>query len=69
MVIFALLMPTTLWAQGLAGDETDEPYAVLSEGNTVLTFYYDEKKVERNGMDVGSFGSPNARGWHNDTES
>ena len=32
-----------------------EPYAVLSNNNTVLTFYYDEKKVERSGMDVGPF--------------
>ena len=29
-----------------------EPYAVLSEDNTVLTFYYDGNKVERNGMDI-----------------
>ena len=48
-------MPTTLWAQELAGDEAIEPYAVLSEENTKLTFYYDEKKAERNGMDVGPF--------------
>ena len=46
-----------------------EPYAVLSEDNTVLTFYYDNQKEARNGMSVGPFGSPNARGWHNDTES
>ncbi len=46
-----------------------EPYAVLSEDNTVLTFYYDDQKEARNGMSVGPFGSPNARGWHNDTES
>lgn len=32
-----------------------EPYAVLSDNNTVLTFYYDEKKAERNGIDVGPF--------------
>ena len=32
-----------------------EPYAVLSQNNTVLTFYYDEKKAERNGMGVGPF--------------
>ena len=29
-----------------------EPYAVLSENNTVLTFYYDTHKAERNGMSV-----------------
>ena len=32
-----------------------EAYAVLSEGNTVLTFYYDTQKDERNGMSVGPF--------------
>jgi surface protein len=30
----------------------DEPYAVLSDNNTVLTFYYDKKKEERNGMSI-----------------
>lgn len=29
-----------------------EPYAVLSDNNTVLTFYYDDQKEQRNGMDV-----------------
>jgi len=32
-----------------------EPYAHLSEGNTVLTFYYDTKKEDRDGMSVGPF--------------
>jgi surface protein len=32
-----------------------EPYAVLSDNNTVLTFYYDDQKANRNGMDVGPF--------------
>lgn len=41
-----------------------EPYAVLSEDNTVLTFYYDDQKEARNGMDVGSFSDINQRGWH-----
>ena len=40
-----------------------EPYAVLSENNTVLTFYYDEKKEERNGMSVGTFEIATERGW------
>ncbi len=30
-----------------------EAYAVLSEGNTVLTFYYDDQKNMRGGMNVG----------------
>ncbi len=32
-----------------------EPYAVLSDDNTVLTFYYDDQKAARNGMGVGPF--------------
>ena len=47
---------TTLHAQ--------EPYAVLSDDNTVLTFYYDTQKAERGGMSVGPFGSNIYRGWH-----
>ena len=32
----------------------DEPYAVLSGGNTVLTFYYDDQKTARGGMDINT---------------
>ena len=53
----------------------EQPYAVLSENNTAielpyglgnstgltLTFYYDEKKAERNGLDIGPFGYDNER--------
>ena len=35
--------------------DVNEPYAVLSEDNTVLTFYYDDQKEARNGMSVGPF--------------
>ena len=38
------------------GAMAQEPYAVLSDDNTVLTFYYDTKKAERGGMSVGPFG-------------
>jgi len=31
-----------------------EPYAVLSENNTVLTFYYDSQKTARGGIDINS---------------
>ena len=41
-----------------------EPYAVLSSDNTVLTFYYDDKKAARNGMSVGPFSNSNQRGWN-----
>lgn len=40
-----------------------EPYAALSEDNTVLTFYYDSQKADRNGMGVGPFGKKDQRGW------
>ena len=42
-----------------------EPYAVLSDNNTVLTFYYDDQKTAKNGMDVGPFDyySKERRGW------
>ena len=44
-----------------------EPYAVLT-GDTIsgmtLTFYYDKKKQERNGMDITIFNSEGARPWH-----
>ena len=42
-----------------------EPYAALSENNTVLTFYYDNQKEQRNGMGVGPFSQPSDRGWAN----
>ena len=46
-ILLMLLMPMVAGAQ--------EPYAVLSGDNTVLTFYYDNQKANRNGMDVGPF--------------
>ena len=40
--------------------EEKEAYAVLSADNTVLTFYYDDQKAARNGMDIGPF---TMEGW------
>jgi len=48
---------------------TAEPYAVLSDNNTVLTFYYDDQKESRGGMDVGPFSSTTDRMWHSYRES
>lgn len=42
-----------------------ESYAVLSDDNTKLTFYYDTNKESRNGMSVGPFGGRDQRGWNN----
>ena len=45
--LLGLMVPMAAWAQ--------EPYAVLSDDDRVLTFYYDDQKAENNGMDVGPF--------------
>ena len=47
----------------LSGD-LPEPYAVLSEDNTILTFYYDKKKEILGGMDIGPFSSSSSRSWN-----
>ena len=56
IVMLAMTLPTKLWAQ--------EPYAVLSENNTVLTFYYDGNKANRNGFDLDYTNS-----WNDQRES
>ena len=45
------------------GPAVAEAYAALSEGNTVLTFYYDDKKTERNGMGIGPFNPSLSGAW------
>ena len=40
-----------------------EPYAVLSDNNTVLTFYYDAQKGQRNGMGIGPFPASTSVRW------
>ena len=45
----------------------DEPYAVLSDNNTVLTFYYDKQKSARGGMSVGPFTEHSS--WYDSRES
>ena len=63
ILVLAVIMPMKLWAQ--------EPYAVLSEDSTVLTFYYDDQKAARNGMSVGPFsGYPDDyQSWFTQRES
>ena len=48
-----------------------QPYAVLSDSNTVLTFYYNELyEAYRNPMFAGDpFDDEELRGWHNQRES
>ena len=50
-MLMAVIMPMKLWA----ADGNAEPYAVLSDNNTKLTFFYDTDKDARGGMGVGPF--------------
>ena len=52
-----------LCAQIEAQMAEDEPYAVLSDNNTKLTFYYDKQKTARGGMSVGPFSYYNDTPW------
>lgn len=54
----AVFVCTGLTAQG------QEPYAVLSEDKTTLTFYYDDQMEAREGMSVGPFEEARKRDWH-----
>lgn len=54
----------------LIGTKTSaqEPYAVLSDDNTTLTFYYDDQKTSRSGMGIGPFDYNHGEiksGWYN----
>ncbi len=53
-----------LCAQIEAQMAEDEPYAVLSDNDTKLTFYYDKKKATNNGMSVGPFRDRTESGWY-----
>ena len=55
-VLMAMLMVGTKM-------QAQEPYAVLSDDNTVLTFYYDDQKEARGGMSVGPF--TKSPSWYN----
>ena len=56
-----------------ADEDEKKAYAVLNDNNTVLTFYYDDQKTARNGMDVGPFTSDSQgnvnSGWYNQREN
>ncbi len=54
-----------------APSASPEPYAVLSENDTKLTFFYDTEKDARGGMDVGPFSSSssNVVPWYNQREN
>ena len=61
--LFKALFVLVLIVLGSIRMLAQEPYAVLSDNNTVLTFYYDDQKAARNGMDVGPFSSLINRSW------
>ena len=53
---------TVILLPGMTPPEGDkEPYAVLSNDNKTLTFYYDSNKKVRNGMNIGPFETTNIR--------
>lgn len=61
--LLAILMPSVSWAQ------SSEPYAVLSDENTKLTFYYDDQKTTRSGMSVGPYSDVNLPEWRDNAAS
>ena len=63
------LLPILASAQ--VQNEELTPYAVLSENNTILTFFYDNDKESKGGMgmDIGPFTSADERGWNEYCES
>ena len=58
LITLVVLLSSTLQAAA------QEPYAVLSQGNKVLTFYYDNMKETRGGLSVGSFNDDNDQPWY-----
>ena len=54
-------------AMNRPASDDPEPYAVLSDNNTVLTFYYDDQKSARGGMSVGPFTTTDER-WAGEYE-
>ena len=59
-----LFISMALWGTRMYAQEA---YAVLTDideyGKKELTFYYDNQKAARNGMDIGPFSSALDRGW------
>ena len=54
---------------GYFSEKGPEPYASLSDNNTILTFYYDGQKMDREGMSVGPFSGYSDRGWYEQREN
>lgn len=62
--LFKTLLLLTVLLLFVSNLQAQEPYAVLSEDNTTLTFYYDDSKESRNGMGVGPFTPSVNSGWY-----
>ena len=60
-----LLLMLLLLIRGMQSTCAQEPYVVLSEENTKLTFYYDDQKESRGGLSVEAFkiGNRNYTSW------
>ena len=52
--------------EGYGESSEPEPYAVLSDNNHKLTFYYDKQKAARGGVSVGPFEERDDVSWAND---
>ena len=61
--------PGYFTAKSGSGSANPEPYAVLSNDSTMLTFYYDDQKTQRGGMSVGPFSSDENQAWADSRES
>lgn len=63
--IICTLLPLAAWSQ-----LGPQPYAILSDSNTVLTFYYNDLyEAYRGAMYVGPFNDEEERDWHNQRAS
>ena len=63
-----ITMILLLLMAAIQGVRAQEPYAVLSSDNTILTFYYDNQKAARGGMSVGPFNN-SFPSWYNQCQS
>ena len=61
-----LVLMSLIWTDTTASAQ--EAYAVLSNSNTVLTFYYDNNKTARSGLSIGPF-SENSKRWDSKAKS
>ena len=60
-VIATICFTMTAWGQ--------DPYTVLSDDDTVLTFYYDNNLVSRGGRPLRPYLMPQERPWHHAARS